>query len=566
MSRNSSVNNIIMTWWCDSAAFLFCVFAITMVLSLYPVTSHASCDGVGDCIKLIESNLNEYGSSQITHGGHFTHFPLYLVADRDNSSNSEDIIFGFDGWLHSSVKEKMRLTDEGSLGIGTRLPDASLDVRSRGSKFFYRNIYGQNVGYDFSRTLARFGAERRNYMTPRNSDLNDYLDYYGLKIRVNGHESHVVKGDISYRPSDAKLRTTVGFNLVSAARRVNAPIPVSGDPEFIPPINLADTNALVQYNEIRALTMEFDPDSSIPKVAVGHVWSHRPAEALDVNGAIRIGDTSNENAGTIRYSDGNFQGYDGSQWLPFGLGDNDVVLHSGHQLIFGSTGSHRTPDNFIVNSLNVPDDNVAHFPIPETGSSYNNDDDGTSGGMSLVAGGLPRFTVKGNGNTYVHKRLSIGIGGHVPDTVLTVAGSVHIGPDNLTPTIFDYGDQLTDYLLWVEKGIVSEDFAIANVDNWSDHVLQDDYDLKPLSEVESFIEQEGHLPGVPSAEEVKDNGYTVHEMTRTLLGKVEELTLHTIAQQKALEEQQAEIAQLRAQLSGVQPARHAASFQVNTGF
>ena len=114
-------------------------------------------------------------------------------------------------------------------------------------------------------------------------------------------------------------------------------------------------------------------------------------------------------------------------------------------------------------------------------------------GWLLVTNGLPRFTVKGNGNTYVHKRLSIGVGGHVPDTVLTVAGSVHIGPDNLTPTIFDYGDQLADYLLWVEKGIVSEDFAIANVDNWSDHVLQDDYDLKPLSEVESFIEQ-GRTP------------------------------------------------------------------------
>ena len=326
--------------------------------------------------------------------------------------------------------------------------------------------------------------------------------------------------------------------------------------------DLADSNTT--YHEHRAITLNMAVEPYTPaviRVAVGHPESYRGVETLDVNGAVRIGETLNENAGAIRYIDGVFEGYDGSQWLNLGSagGDSNIVMHSGNQLVFGTTESHRTPNNFIVNSLNVPDDNVAHFPIPETGSSYNNDDEGTSGGMSLVAGGLPRFTVKGNGNTYVHKRLSIGIGGHVPDTALTVAGSVHIGPDNLTPTIFDYGDQLADYLLWVEKGIVSEDFAIANVDNWSDHVLQDDYDLKPLSEVESFIEQEGHLPGVPSAEEVKDSGYTVHEMTRTLLEKVEELTLHTIAQQKALEEQQAEIAHLRAQLSGVQPARHAAT-------
>ena len=186
--------------------------------------------------------------------------------------------------------------------------------------------------------------------------------------------------------------------------------------------------------------------------------------------------------------------------------------------------------------------------------------------MALITDGSPRLTVKGNGNTYVHKRLSIGVGGHVTDTVLTVAGAVHIGPDNVQPTEFDYGDEIGDYLLWVENGIVSEDFAIANTDNWSDHVLQDDYDLKPLSEVETFIQEEGHLPGVPSAEQVKNNGYTVHNMTRTLLEKVEELTLHTIAQQKALEEQQAEIANLRVQLSGVQPAKHTASLHIKTGF
>ena len=526
MSRNSSVNNIIMTWWCDSAAFLFCVFAITMVLSFYPVTSHA------------EEGEQDYWYYKTNKYGFFTKYPLYIVADTDNNRSNEDIIFGFDSGDYSRVKEKMRLTDEGRLGIGTFSLDAPLDVRS----------YGTWVGnYNSGQTVARLGA----VIHLGSENGSDIVNHFGFKVRVHGRRKST---------DDVYLQTRVGFNLTSAEEQRPMQSNLYGYP------NLTRSDEIAKYNEHRALTMEMVPNWSGPRVAVAYDWNHQPTETLDVNGAIRIGDTSNENAGTIRYSDGNFQGYDGSQWLPFGLGDNDVVLRSGHQLIFGSTDSHRTPNNFFVNSLNVPDDNIAEFPIPETGNNYNNDDDGTSGGVALITDGLPRLTVKGNGNTYVHKRLSIGVGANVPDTVLTVAGSVHIGPDNLTPTIFDYGDQLADYLLWVEKGIVSEDFAIANVDNWSDHVLQDDYDLKPLSEVEDFIQKEGHLPGVPSARDVKDNGYTVHEMTRTLLGKVEELTLHTIAQQKALEAQQAEIAELRVQLGEGRSDMQAASFHVKTGY
>ncbi len=39
-----------------------------------------------------------------------------------------------------------------------------------------------------------------------------------------------------------------------------------------------------------------------------------PLEKLDVNGAIRLGTTANSNAGTIRWTGADFEGYDGSTW------------------------------------------------------------------------------------------------------------------------------------------------------------------------------------------------------------------------------------------------------------
>jgi microcystin-dependent protein len=51
---------------------------------------------------------------------------------------------------------------------------------------------------------------------------------------------------------------------------------------------------------------------SAQNVGVGNAT---PVEKLDINGAIRIGTTSNTNAGTIRWDGTNFQGYNGTTWI-----------------------------------------------------------------------------------------------------------------------------------------------------------------------------------------------------------------------------------------------------------
>jgi len=71
---------------------------------------------------------------------------------------------------------------------------------------------------------------------------------------------------------------------------------------------------------------------------------------------------------------------------------------------------------------------------------------------------------------------------------------------------------------------------------WSDFVFDDDYSLMSLAELETFINKNNHLPGVPSTEEVMTNGNNLGEMDAILLQKIEELTLYVIELKKENEQ------------------------------
>ena len=114
---------------------------------------------------------------------------------------------------------------------------------------------------------------------------------------------------------------------------------------------------------------------------------------------------------------------------------------------------------------------------------------------------------------------------------IRMSGKVGINTDNNF-----YGDY--DYALAVKGGILTSEVFVKEVDEWHDYVFSDDYKLMSLSDLESYICDNGHLPDLPSAEEVVGNGYNVAEMEGLLLKKIEELTLYTIELQRQLQQQQ----------------------------
>ncbi len=80
---------------------------------------------------------------------------------------------------------------------------------------------------------------------------------------------------------------------------------------------------------------------------------------------------------------------------------------------------------------------------------------------------------------------------------------------------------------------------------WPDYVFEEEYKLPSLKEVENHIEENGHLPNIPSAKEVEKDGIQLGEMNAKLLQKIEELTLYMIEQNKKTELLQKEVALLK---------------------
>ncbi len=92
------------------------------------------------------------------------------------------------------------------------------------------------------------------------------------------------------------------------------------------------------------------------------------------------------------------------------------------------------------------------------------------------------------------------------------------------------------YNLYVSKGVLTEKVKIAlkDTDDWSDGVFAHDYKLKSIREVEKFVKNNHHLPGIPSAKEMVEHGNDLHETDNRLLTKIEELTLYMIKQNKEM--------------------------------
>ncbi len=121
----------------------------------------------------------------------------------------------------------------------------------------------------------------------------------------------------------------------------------------------------------------------------------------------------------------------------------------------------------------------------------------------------------------INKDGKVGIGSLNPDSKLTVKGNIHCE------------EVLVDLL-------VPADYVFQKYYDGTSS-LKAEYQMPTLEEVEAFTKANHHLPEIPSAQEIKDNGLQLKEMSNLLLQKIEELTLYTIEQEKRIKALEAKL-------------------------
>jgi hypothetical protein len=91
------------------------------------------------------------------------------------------------------------------------------------------------------------------------------------------------------------------------------------------------------------------------------------------------------------------------------------------------------------------------------------------------------------------------------------------------------------YLLRLGGKMICEEVKVKLQGNWPDYVFSDQYQLKPLSELESFILSNKHLPNIPAAAEIETKGMELGDMQRKMMEKIEELTLYILQLNKEID-------------------------------
>ena len=105
---------------------------------------------------------------------------------------------------------------------------------------------------------------------------------------------------------------------------------------------------------------------------------------------------------------------------------------------------------------------------------------------------------------------------------MVIANNGNVGIGTANPT----------YKLSVNGNVRSKEVVVESA--WADYVFEKDYQLTSLKETEEFILANKHLPGIPSAKEIQENGLALGDVQKKMMGKIEELTLHLIALEKEL--------------------------------
>lgn len=172
-----------------------------------------------------------------------------------------------------------------------------------------------------------------------------------------------------------------------------------------------------------------------------------------------------------------------------------------------------------------------NFPFTPAAKFGNTVFDKDSQNTTSISGGNSDVNLINRGALYLNENVL------APVHIATGGGNVLMShPD----TKLSIGTEDDTYPLNV-KGTIRSAELIVETGWWPDYVFAKDYHLRPIEEVEKYIVSHNHLPNVPPASEIQENGLKVSEISTKMMEKIEELMLYIIEQNKQIKNLQNEV-------------------------
>jgi hypothetical protein len=114
-------------------------------------------------------------------------------------------------------------------------------------------------------------------------------------------------------------------------------------------------------------------------------------------------------------------------------------------------------------------------------------------------------------------------------------GGVGIGTNNIP----------AGYRVAVGGKIMAEGVKVELQSNWPDYVFDLNYKLTDIQDLKKYIDENGHLPNVPSARTIEENGIDLEKINVVLLEKIEEMSLYLIQMEERMKKLEEENERLR---------------------
>jgi len=402
--------------------------------------------------------------------------------ERVNSRSEGD---GLKFWKHTIIGDSligvsssttvMFFDNNDNVGIGTSEPQEKLDING--------SLKATNATFAGTVTANQLNVENFNFTT----------DSLGIGTKTPQEKLHLVNGNmlLSKNPTSTSSGSMM-FKLNSSWEEtwgieyVNSSTTENGlsfwNYRYIPPTKDGDTTRGAQKRSILFLTNSRDG-----RIGVG---TTNPRAKLEVNGSFQAesADISAISANTLTVQNATING---------SLSANSLTVPS-------ITTTTLTADNAIINALLK----AQSAQIIGTLGAQNAELKGWLHALNASIGNLSIIADHSQDKAFVIKN-------YKDQEAFSVTGNGELRTVNLL----------------TEKIEVKADAM-----EWYDHVFYPDYELRPLPELEQYIKQNHHLPEIPSAKEVQENGIDLGNMQGKLLLKIEELTLYILDLQKQIDE------------------------------